>query len=244
MRNYGQHNALLAGIRAARFATTVTMDDDLQNPPEEVPKMLAELDKGVDVVYGAPEAGQHGFLRNTASFIVKIALQSAMGAHSARHVSAFRVFRTRIREAFQQFHGSLVSIDVLLTWGTSNFAAIRVRNDARIKGKSNYTFAKLIRHAFNMITGFSALPLKMASILGFGFSVFGIMVLAFVLIRFLLYGSPVAGFPFLASTIALFSGAQLFALGIFGEYLSRMHFRIMEKPSYSIKEVIGNSEGC
>jgi undecaprenyl-phosphate 4-deoxy-4-formamido-L-arabinose transferase len=161
-----------------------------------------------------------------------------MGAHSARHVSAFRAFRTRLRDAFEQFHGSLVSIDVLLTWGTSNFAVIRVRNDPRLEGNSNYNFAKLIRHAFNMITGFSTLPLKLASILGFVFSLFGMAVLSYVLLRFVLNGSPVAGFPFLASIIAIFSGVQLFSLGIFGEYLSRMHFRILEKPSYTIKDVV------
>ena len=205
---------------------------------EEIPRLLQELAKGADVVYGAPDSEQHGFWRNAASVIIKMALQSAMGAHSARHVSAFRAIRTRLRDAFEQFHGSLVSIDVLLTWGTSNFAAIRVHNDPRLEGNSNYNFAKLIRHAFNMITGFSTLPLKLASVLGFAFSLFGMAVLSYVLLRFVLYGSPVAGFPFLASIIAIFSGVQLFSLGIFGEYLSRMHFRILEKPSYTIKDVV------
>ena len=103
-------------------------------------------------------------------------------------------------------------------------------------GKSNYTFNKLVKHAINMITGFSTLPLQLASLIGFGFTLFGFAILAFVLGRYLLQGNPVQGFPFLASIIAIFSGAQLFALGIIGEYLARMHFRMMERPTYTIRE--------
>ena len=119
MRNYGQHNALLAGIRAARFDTIVTMDDDLQHPPEELPKLLAKMEEGFDVVYGTPEQEQHGLLRDLASLTTKIALQSAMGAETAREVSAWRVFRTQLRDAFVSYHSPFVSIDVLLTWGTN-----------------------------------------------------------------------------------------------------------------------------
>jgi undecaprenyl-phosphate 4-deoxy-4-formamido-L-arabinose transferase len=103
-------------------------------------------------------------------------------------------------------------------------------------GVSNYTVGKLIAHAVNMITGFSTLPLQIASIIGFGFTLFGLGVLVYVLGRFLLQGSAVPGFPFLASVIAIFSGAQLFALGIIGEYLARMHFRSMERPTYVVEE--------
>src|SRR5947208_3194774 len=94
MRNYGQHNALLCGIRAARTEVIVTLDDDLQNPPEEIPKLLDKLSEGHDVVYGTPAKGQHGLWRNLASWITKLALQSAIGAETARYVSAFRAFRT------------------------------------------------------------------------------------------------------------------------------------------------------
>ena len=102
-RNYGQHNALLCGIRAARYATIVTLDDDLQNPPEEISKLVAALVDGVDVVYGTPESEQHGFLRDQSSRITKLALQGAMGAETARNVSAFRAFRTHLRDAFANY---------------------------------------------------------------------------------------------------------------------------------------------
>ena len=237
MRNYGQHNALLAGIRAARFDTTITLDDDLQHPPEELPKLLAKFAEGFDVVYGSPEREQHGLLRNLASVVTKLTLQSAMGTDTAQMVSALRVFRTELRAAFDAYHSPFVSVDVLLTWGTTNFSAIRVRHNARAAGRSNYTTRQLVRHALNMMTGFSVLPLQLGSIVGFTFALFGLIVLAYVILRYLLYGSTVAGFPFLASIIAIFSGAQLFALGLMGEYLARVHFRTMDKPTYSVREV-------
>jgi glycosyltransferase involved in cell wall biosynthesis len=239
-RNYGQHNALLCGIREARYAVVVTLDDDLQNPPEEIAKLIAVLDDGADVVYGTPMNEQHGFLRDQSSRITKLALQSAMGAETARNVSAFRALRTRIRDAFETYRGPYVSIDVLLTWGTTSFSHIPVRHEPRQIGKSTYTVRKLVTHAFNMMTGFSTLPLQVASLIGFVFTLFGFGILVYVLISYLTNGAVVPGFAFLASLIAIFSGAQLFALGIIGEYLARMHFRAMDRPTYLVREVTGD----
>jgi undecaprenyl-phosphate 4-deoxy-4-formamido-L-arabinose transferase len=234
-RNCGQHAAVLAGVLEARGDVVVTLDDDLQHPPEEIPKLLAKLAEGFDVVYGTPLAEQHGFLRDLASRVTKLALASAMGAEVARDVCAFRAFRTRLREAFLDYRSPYVSIDVLLTWGTSRFAAIRVRHDPRRSGTSNYTLARLVSHALNMATGFSVAPLRFASLVGFAFTLFGTGVLALVLGRYLLEGASVPGFPFIASVIAIFSGAQLFALGIIGEYLARMHFRMMGRPPFTVR---------
>jgi undecaprenyl-phosphate 4-deoxy-4-formamido-L-arabinose transferase len=125
---------------------------------------------------------------------------------------------------------------VLLTWGASRFTAIKVRHEERKSGVSNYTFMKLLTHAFNMMTGFSVLPLQVASFLGFACALFGLLILLYVIGRYMLLGYSVPGFPFLASIIAIFSGAQLLALGIIGEYLARMHFRMMERPTYTVKE--------
>ena len=235
MRNFGQHNALLCGIRAARFEVVVTLDDDLQNPPGEVPKLLAKLEEGFDLVYGTPRKEAHGLARNLASVVTKIVLQKGMGAEAARNVSAFRAFRTSLRAGFDHFAGSYVSIDELLTWGTSRVAAVPVDHRPRTAGVSNYSWKKLIEHALNMMTGFSTLPLRLASILGFAFTVFGLCVLVYVLVRYLLAGGSVPGFPFLASIVSIFSGAQLFALGIIGEYLARMHRLSMARPSYVVR---------
>lgn len=242
MRNYGQHNALLAGIRAARYDVIVTIDDDLQNPPEEIPRLLAKLYEGYDVVYGTPRTMQHGLWRNLASRITKLALQSAMGAETAGKVNAFRAFRTELRNGFAEYRGSFVSIDVLLTWSTKRFANVDVAHAPRAAGVSNYTFGKLVTHALNMMTGFSTWPLQLASATGFTFTLFGLAVLAYVLGRYLVLGYSVPGFPFLASIIAVFSGAQLFSLGIIGEYLARMHFRSMDRPTYVVRSVLSDRD--
>lgn len=234
MRNYGQHNALLCGIRAAKYDLVVTMDDDLQHPPEEIPRLLARLEEGFDVVYGAPKAEQNGLVRALASRITRLALSAAVGSDVAKNVSAFRVFRTQLRDAFAAYQSPFVSIDVLLTWATTRFGATTVAFQPRHSGSSNYSFTKLVRHAVDMMTGFSSAPLQLASLIGFTCTLFGLAVFIYVFIRYCLEGS-VPGFPFLASIIAIFSGAQLFALGVIGEYLARMHFRSMKRPAYVVR---------
>jgi glycosyltransferase involved in cell wall biosynthesis len=237
-RNYGQHNAVLCGIRAAKYELILTMDDDLQHPVTEIAPLLKALTPELDVVYGAPLEQQHGFLRDLASRLTKMALTGSMGPEIAGNAGAFRVFRTRLREGFQGYRSPSVSIDVLLTWTTSRFKAIKVRHAPRAEGVSGYNTGKLVRHALNLMTGFSTLPLQIASFVGFGFVLFGFSILVYVLINYLIRGAAVPGFAFLASLIAIFSGAQLFALGIFGEYLARIHFRSMDRPTYVIGETV------
>jgi undecaprenyl-phosphate 4-deoxy-4-formamido-L-arabinose transferase len=236
MRNAGQHNALLCGVRSARYDLIVTLDDDLQNPPEEIPILVAALGDGVDVVYGAPRQEVHGVWRNVASQATKIVLQGVLGADTARMVGPFRIFRTSIRQAFAGYRGAFVNIDVLLTWGTTRFAAVHVQHDVRKIGQSNYTFRTLLTHTLNMLTGFSTLPLQLASLLGFALTLFGGLLLAIVIGRYVLNGVAVPGFAFLASIIIIFSGTQLFTLGVIGEYLARMHFRLLDRPPYVIRE--------
>lgn len=241
-RNFGQHNALLSGIRVAQHEVIVTMDDDLQHPPEEIPQLLEVLDEGYDVVYGYPQQEQHGLWRTLASKAAKLVLQNIMGVQAARNVSAFRAFNTPVREAFRDYQSPFVSIDVLLSWGTTSFGCVKVKHDSRKQGESHYTFRKLITHTLNMMTGFSVLPLQLASLIGFFFTLFGIGVLIYVIGRFILEGGSVPGFPFLASVIAIFSGAQLFALGIIGEYLARVHFRTMGRPISVVRQTVGEIE--
>jgi glycosyltransferase involved in cell wall biosynthesis len=236
MRNYGQHNALLCAIRLAKYEVVVTLDDDLQHPPEEIPKLLARLAQGYDVVYGRPLKEEHSVWRWAMSRITKLALQGMMGAEIASNISAFRALNVKVREAFERYHGPFVSIDVLLTWGTSRFAVVDVEHRPRLIGSSTYTVRKLMRHALNMMTGFSVIPLQFASLMGFAFTFLGVLLFFYVIGRYFIQGGSVPGFPFLASVIVIFSGTQLFALGIIGEYLARIHFRVMDRPPYVVRE--------
>ena len=237
MRNYGQHSALLCGIRAASFEIVVTMDDDMQHPTPKIKDLLDKLAEGYDVVYGKPERGQHGLFRNIASLMTKWVLQGAMDGETARSISAFRAFRADLRPAFADFRGPPVNIDVLLTWGTSSFTAVSTPHSPRAIGTSNYTFGRLVAHAFNMVTGFSVLPLRFASVLGLIMTAFGFLILIYIILsQVLAFQFEIPGFTFTASMISIFAGAQMFTLGIIGEYLARMYLRLMDKPAYVIQQ--------
>ena len=243
MRNFGQHNAALCGIRAARYDYIVTMDDDLQHPSQCIKKLLDKLAEGYDVAYGSPISEQHGMLRNLASVATKMVLQGAIGAHTARNVCSFRAFRTRLRDSFANYHSPLVNIDVLLTWSTTRFVAAPVEHRRRTIGESTYTLGKLLVHALNMITGFSTLPLRFASLLGLLMTAFGTMILAYIVLSQLFaFRFEVPGFTFIASLVAIFAGAQMFALGIIGEYIARMHLRILDRPESVIRQQTENAD--
>lgn len=236
MRNYGQHNALLAGIRAARYQVIVTMDDDGQHPPDQIPALLAKLDEGFDVVYGAPEVTREGFWRIVGSQITRFLIVTTMGVRVPSNGSSFRAFRTMLREGFADYVSPFVAIDVLLSWGTTRFGVVTVKHEARRVGKSNYSFIGLLILAVDMTTGFSTWPLRVASFVGFVFTVIGAVVFLYTLIRYLVEGGDVPNLRFLGSIISIFAGAQLFALGIMGEYLARLHSRMMARPPYVIRE--------
>ncbi len=239
MRNYGQHNALLCGVRSAQYATVVTMDDDLQHPPEEIYKLLDKLDEGFDVVYATPERLPHSFWRNIFSRLTKRTLAFVMGIPTVREIGAFRAFRTRLREAFAHYQSPNVILDALLAWGTTRFASVRAEERQRLVGHSNYNFSKLFAQGMFILTGFSTKPLRFTSFLGFGFTLVGIAVFLYVFISYLVAGS-IPGFPFLSSIIAIFSGVQLFAIGILGEYLGRIFDRSTDRPTYVIGERLAN----
>jgi glycosyltransferase involved in cell wall biosynthesis len=131
MRNYGQHNALLCGIRAAKYETIVTMDDDLQHYPEEIPALLNKLSEGHDVVYGTPRKLPHSWWRNLLSKYIKWAMARAMGIRNVRDINAFRVFRTEIRKAFTEYRSPDLMLDVLLAWGTTRFATVEIDCEPR-----------------------------------------------------------------------------------------------------------------
>jgi glycosyltransferase involved in cell wall biosynthesis len=240
MRNFGQHNATLCGVRAARFEIVITMDDDLQHPPEEIHSLLSELDKGYDVVYGAPRQLPQGFFRNLLTKLTKILLARIMGVPSIRNISAFRAFRASLKNAFTNFSGPTLTLDVLLSWGTTRFTSVPVSIEAA-EDRSNYSFFMLVRVALLILTGYSTAPLRFASWLGFGMTLFGVGVFLYVTIIYFAEGS-LPGFPFLASIVSIFGGAQLFALGIVGEYMAHMFERIMDRPTYVISDQIGSEK--
>jgi undecaprenyl-phosphate 4-deoxy-4-formamido-L-arabinose transferase len=154
---------------------------------------------------------------------------------------SFRAVRTGVRVAFADYMGPDLLLDVLLGWGTTRFCAVDVVHAPRKRGKSNYTATRLFEMGLLALTAYSTKPLRFASWVGFDLTGFGVSVLTYVVILAVFFGS-VPGFPFLASLISIFSGAQLFALGLFGEYLTRIFNRALGRPTYVIRETYSTRE--
>jgi len=232
MRNYGQHNALLAGIRAAVYECIVTMDDDLQNPPEEISALLEKLAEGYDVVYGTPQIKQHDLGRVITSQIARRVLDQVMGNEMVAIGSGFRAFRSELRDAFADYHSPFVVIDVLLTWGTTRIAAIPVRHDKRKAGRSTYSFLKLALLALDVTTSSSSVPLRLVSWVGFGITLIGLGFFIYAVRHILIGAEALTIVEWIGSILVILAGIQLLALGIMGEYFARIHFSVMGKPSY------------
>src|SRR5262245_22725087 len=165
-RNYGQQAAIVAGVRASRYDVIVTMDDDLQHPPEEVPRLLAALTDDLDLVYGVPDREEHSFWRSLASRTVKAGIARGLHVPSARDISALRAFRSFVQQGFDAINGPHVSVDVALSWATTRVGTVRVRMDRRAEGQSGYTVRALVRHAVNTVLGYSTAPLRLVTYLG------------------------------------------------------------------------------
>jgi glycosyltransferase involved in cell wall biosynthesis len=236
MRNYGQHAALLAGVQASRGAVIVIMDDDLQTPPEEMPKLLEVLGRGYDVVYGIRQKEQHGGFRNFCSTTAKKFLNQLLGVRVATSITSYKAFRGELRQAFASQSGPVVFIDAILCWGTTKIGTTVVRHEPRADGASGYSLRKLMLHTANMVTSFSQVPLQIASFIGLATMLFGFLLFIYVLADFVFRGTPVRGFTFLGAALTLFSGVQLFVLGVIGEYLARMHQKSIGMPAYMVRE--------
>ena len=242
-RNYGQHNALLAGIGRAKHEVVVTMDDDLQHRPDQIPAMLALLAGGkADLVYGVAREEEHGFWRSAASRTLKRGLGLA-GVHAAEDVSAFRAFWTAQREGFTHIEDPYVSLDVMLSWTTTSISRIAVQMDKRLIGTSSYNLRALVRHAMNTITGYSNVPLRVVAWLGGLCALLGAVLGAVVLWKFVAGETTVAGFTTIAAMVAIFSGAQMLSLGIIGEYIGRLHTRSTGKPTFLVKADSDDTNG-
>jgi undecaprenyl-phosphate 4-deoxy-4-formamido-L-arabinose transferase len=235
-RNFGQHAALLAGILASTGDVIVTMDDDLQHLPEEIPRLVDGLIPGVDLVYGRSIEEEHGVCRNLSSKAAKWAVSAAAGSEVARLTSGFRAFRGWMRPGLGLQSSPYVSLDVMLSWMTDRVIPVPVVMQPRQHGQSNYTFGRLLRYALTMLFGFSTLPLRLVSYTGLIVGGIGGILFIWVLVQYLLAGSNVPGFAFLASAIAVFSGVQLVSLGVLGEYVARLYSGSLGHPPYVERE--------
>jgi len=235
-RNYGQHAAVLAGVREARFSTVVTIDDDLQNPPEEIPKLLDALAPDVDVVYGRCSVMAQSRLRRGLSHLGLRLISRLSHTVTPFQMTSFRAFRTDVRSTFGDYTGPETSFDALLSWSAANIAIVETDHLPRVLGKSNYTFRKLVAVFSRELISYSTLPLRVATLIGLFISVLSCISLAYVVINALVYEDDVPGFAFIASSLSIFAGVQMLLLGIIGQYIGQTHARVMRKPGYVVKQ--------
>ena len=160
IQNYGQHNALLAGIRATNSELICTIDDDLQHPPEEIPKLLARVLEGYDVVYGSSQAQQSPLWRRRASQLARLFFKRALSGTMSTKASGFRVFRASLRDTFHGYHLPFVSIDLLLMSATTCASSVEVMHYPRRRGSSGYSVRKLVMHALGIAIGLSVVQLR------------------------------------------------------------------------------------
>ena len=163
-------------------------------------------------------------------------MSSAMGVDNAKHVSAFRAFRSFLRHGFDAVNGPHVCVDVALSWGTKNVAAVEVRMDERRQGASGYNVRMLVGHTLNMVLGYSSAPLRLVTYLGFAVGAVGLLLFARVIWLYVVGATTVAGFTTISAMVAMFSAAQMIAIGVLGEYLGRVHSSGMGRPTYVIRE--------
>ena len=240
MRNFGQHPATLLGIREARGDVVVTMDEDLQHSPADIPAMVAAARECRGIVYGKATALRHSWWRNASSRLVKWFLSRYIGIDHAGDLSAFRAFAVELREAFAHYRSERVAIDVLLSWSGAPIRIYPCQHAPREEGESGYTFRKLFAYMMDLLLGFSIAPLRISSMIGLSAVALSIAIALFVVIRWIIEGSTVPGFAFLALTLSTFAGIQLLALGVIGEYLGRLYFNNLGRPQYLVREVRGD----
>jgi glycosyltransferase involved in cell wall biosynthesis len=241
-RNFGQHAATLCGISKTNGSWILTIDDDLQQKPEDIGLLLAKKSEKVDLIYGYSKATAHSAFRRITSEIVRKLFALSI-PNLFPYCSSFRLIRGGIARSLEQFESPYPFVDGFLSWITYRYALVEVGHADRGHGLSNYNFRKLFVTAANIFFTFSDLPLKFSSWIGMVAFIFGMLLLLLILVIKVTLGIPVMGYASVMAVILMLGGLQLLILGVFGEYLGRMNFGISKKPMFAVAEVIDVESG-
>lgn len=239
-RNFGEHNAVLAGLAQTQGDVVAVLDDDAQNPPEELPRMLDKLlSDDLDVVYGRYAQRKHTWPRRLGSWFNDLVANIMLGKPRGLYLSSFKVMNRFIVTQIVRYLGPHPYIDGLICRSTTRLGEVVVQHAERAAGQSNYTLRRLIRLWLNMFMGFSILPLRITSLMGFVLSLLSIVWLALIVIDKLWISPGVtSGIPTVLACLVLFSGVQFMVLGMLGEYLGRMFLATNGQPQYIIRQTI------
>lgn len=244
-RNYGQHNAILCGFGAAQGDILVTLDADLQNPPEEIGNLVAKIDEGFDVVGSIRQDRQDALFRKVFSGIINLMVRKSTGVQLRDYGCMLRAYRRRVVEAMLSCRERHTFIPVLANVFAKRVTEIPVSHAERVRGTSKYSVLNLVNLQFDLLTCMTTAPLRMLSWIGAGISALSIGFGALLLVLRLVYGSEWAGNGVftLFAVVFFFIGAQFVALGLMGEYLGRIHADVRERPRYIVDRVVGETLG-
>ena len=236
MRNYGQHNAIMCGFRESSGRYVITLDDDLQNPPEEIPLLVDAIENGdFDLVYGCYEDKKHNRFRNLGSSLAQMFYRIVFNRSNC--VSAFRIIKRELMTSILSYSLNYTYLDGLFAWNTERIGQIYVQHRERDTGSSGYSISKLMVLAFNLITNFSLVPLQLVAATGLLFAFAGFTGGAYYIFQHLTHSIVIPGYASTIVAILILGGIQLLSLGIIGEYLGRLHLNVNRKPQYVQREV-------
>jgi len=239
-RNFGEHNAVMAGLTHARGAHVITMDDDLQNPPHEVVRLWRHaVDNGHDVVYTYSAQRQYSPWRNFGSRVANWWADRVLEKPKGLYLSTFRCMSAFTVKQVIEHTGPFPYIDGLILQVTQSIGTLEMEHLPRAAGQSNYTFRRLLRLFSSIILNFSVMPLRVASAIGFVLATFGALGVIMVVVEAVIWGTPRGWASLMAATLLL-AGVQLIMLGLMGEYLGRLFLTVNKKPQFVIRDVQRN----
>jgi len=240
-RNFGEHNAVMAGLNYAKGDYVVIMDDDFQNPPEEVHLLVdTARTENFDVVYTYYHNKRHSRFRNLGSFIHNWMATYLLNKPKDLYLSSFKCLNRFTVDQVTKYQGPYPYLDGLIFRSTRSIGKVKVRHEARQDGTSGYTFGKLMRLWLNMFLNFSILPLRLSSLLGFAVSAAGVFYGLLVIIERIIHPEVPLGWPTIIVLITVFSGVQLIILGLLGEYLGTMFLGHNKTPQFVVRQVHEN----
>jgi len=244
MRNSGQHNATMCGLRHTRGSYVVMMDDDLQHPPEEVPKLIEALRQHPrwDAVLGVPEHRAHASYRNVASILVNRFIGWSIRKPPHVTLASFRLITRELCDALVEYKGHIITIGSLICMCTQGVGNAEVAHASRAHGKSGYSYRKLIGLAVSNVFNFSDLPLKIISWLGFLSAVLAVAMSIYILYLKLTGGITQAGFATIVLLVSFYSGALLFAVGILGQYIMRIMRAATAQQQFTVRHARSQDE--
>ncbi len=238
-RNFGQHPAIFAGFQAARGQVMVTLDADLQNPPEEIPRLVAKVEEGYDTVGGWREDRHDSWFRKIPSMAVNYLMSRVTGVKLRDYGCMLRAYRREVVDSINQCHESSSFIPALANLFAHRVTEIPVGHAERTRGKSKYSLIKLIRLNFDLMTGFSHLPIHAVGLMGVAIALVGLAFGLFLFIRRIFVGPEVEGVFTLFAILFVFVGLNTLGLALMGEYVGRIYREVRQRPRYVIRETLG-----